>query len=366
VLCTIVAEILGLPEVGIDENFFEIGMDSIRSMQVVSRARKAEVAIAIADVFAHQSAEALAAAVDQRSQPARQSPPRGSVIDEVFEQLDAVEENDPFATVLRLKPTGSRPPLFCLHSGVGFALPYIGLARHIGADYPLFGIQAPSITELAPLPSSLREMAAQYVELIKRVRPQGPYHLLGWSFGGSLAYEIAVQLQEGGEQVGLLANLDSYPRTAQQEEGDDQTLLGWVVELVGHDKSAFAGRPLTPDDVIEALRRRNSPMARLGEARVRAMLEAMRGNGRLLNAFEPRGFTGRMQLFVASANLTDQQVEARAELWRPHVAGGVDIQRVPCGHDYMMHPDPLALVGAAAAAELQRVHMAASLGNGAR
>jgi thioesterase domain-containing protein len=263
--------------------------------------------------------------------------------------------------VVTLQPGGSRPPLFCLHSGVGFALPYVGLARHVGEDHPMYGIQAPGITELAPAPGSVREMAAEHVALIKKVRPTGPYHLLGWSFGGTLVHEIAVQLQEAGDEVGLVANLDSYPRTPDQEVGDDQTLLGWVVELVGHDKSEFAGRELTPGDVVDVLRRGDSPMAALGEERVLAMLETMRNNGRLMSEHEPRTFTGRMELFVASANLSDAQVAERAAQWAPHVDGTVAVHQVPCAHDYMMHADPLALVGAAVAAELRRLHMTAAL-----
>ncbi|MGW0845437.1 amino acid adenylation domain-containing protein [Streptomyces sp. NPDC002787] len=364
VLARVVAEVLRRAAFGVDDNFFDNGMDSIRSMQVVSRARKAGVDITIADVFAHQTVAALAAEIDRREAPARQDPPRGSVIDEVFAQLgspDSPGENDPFGTVVALKPTGTRPPLFCLHSGVGFALPYVGIARHVGDDYPIYGIQAPSITELAPLHTSVEEMAAAYVKLIKQVRPHGPYHLLGWSFGGSLAHAIAVRLEEGGDEVGLVADLDSYPRTPQEEVGDDQTLLGWVVELVGHDKSEFAGRELTAADVVDVLQRGNSPMAALGEKRVLAMLETMRNNGKVLSGWEPRTFHGRMQLFVASASLTEDEIAARGAVWEPHVTGGIDLHRVPCAHDYMMHPDALALIGTAVAAELQRLHLAASM-----
>ncbi|WNF28008.1 amino acid adenylation domain-containing protein [Streptomyces sp. C11-1] len=365
VLCGVLAEALGRDTIGIDDNFFDTGMDSIRSMRVVSGARKAGIDISIADVFAHQTVAALAAEVDRKEGPVRQDPPRGSVIDEVFSALGSPDEHDPFATVVPLKPTGTRPPLFCLHSGVGFALPYVGLARHIGDDHPIYGIQAPSITELAPLPGSVREMAAQYAALIKEVRPQGPYHLLGWSFGGSLAYEIAVELQRGGDEVGLVADLDSYPRTKDDEVGDDQSLLGWVVELVGHDKSEFAGRELTPADVVGVLRRGNSPMAALGEERVLAMLATMRNNGRLLSEYEPRAFEGKLDLFVATANLSDPEIADRVGQWTPHVKDArVAVHQVPCSHDYMMHPDPLALVGAAVAAELRRLHMTAALAAG--
>ncbi|MFJ8860113.1 amino acid adenylation domain-containing protein [Streptomyces sp. NPDC102451] len=363
VLLGIVHDVLKRPGLGVEDNFFANSMDSIRSLHVVSRSGKAGLEITVADVFAHQSVAALAAEVDRRQEPARQAPPRGSVIDEVFHRLGQSDE-DPFGTVVRLKPTGTRPPLFCLHSGVGFSLPYVGLAQHLGEDRPLYGIQAPSISELAPLPGSVREMATGYAELIRKIQPSGPYHLLGWSFGGCLAHEVAVCLQESGGEVALLADLDSYPRTAEEEAGDDQTLLGWVIELVGQDASRFAGRELTTDDVVAALRKGGSPMAALGERKVLAMLDTMRNNARLMSEFRPREFRGRMQLFVASANLSESEVAERAALWAPHVDGAVNVHQVPCAHDYMMHPDPLALIGSALAAELQRLHMTSALREG--
>ncbi|MFJ6215753.1 amino acid adenylation domain-containing protein [Streptomyces sp. NPDC092296] len=273
---------------------------------------------------------------------------------------------DPFATVLTLKPSGDRPPLFCVHSGVGLSLPYLGLARHIGAEYPVYGLQSPSVTELAPPAGSLGELAAEYVRIIRTVRPEGPYHLLGWSFGGALAHEIAVRLQDAGATVGLLANLDSYPRTAAAAEDDDRSLLGRLVEPLGRDGAAFAGREPTPAEVVDALRRGNGPLAAMGEERVLAMLRSMRHHGSLLNAFRPRTFKGRMQLFVASADLAEEQVEQRAARWRPHVAGGVDVHQVPCGRDRMMHRDAPALIGNTVAAELQRLHMAATVRDGGR
>jgi thioesterase domain-containing protein len=99
-----------------------------------------------------------------------------------------------------MKPGGDRAPLFCVHSGVGFALPYLGLAKHLGAEYPLYGLQDPSVTELAPPPRSVVEMADDYIRRIKRVQPEGPYHVMGWSFGGIVAYEIAARLQVGHTQ----------------------------------------------------------------------------------------------------------------------------------------------------------------------
>lgn len=72
----------------------------------------------------------------------------------------------------------------------------------------------------------MEENAAAYVRLIKEVRPEGPYHLLGWSFGGLLAYEMAVRLRAAGDEVGVLTVLDSFPAPTRPTSGTNRS--GWA------------------------------------------------------------------------------------------------------------------------------------------
>ncbi|QQQ79078.1 amino acid adenylation domain-containing protein [Saccharothrix sp. 6-C] len=350
-LAGIVADVLGVPSVGVDDNFFAVGGDSISSIQVVTRARKAGLPIAVADVFVHQTVADLAGAADDRA------PSRAAAISSVFDEFAGLEETTPFDTVLRMKP-GSGPALFCLHSGVGFALPYIGLAPHVGPDTPLIGLQSPSITELAELPTSLGQLASDYIDLIRSIQPTGPYHLLGWSFGGILAHEVAARLEADGERVGVLANLDAYPPSRHDPHGDEQAMLGWVVELVGHDRSEFAGRDITSRDVVEALRRDGSPLAGLGDERVLAMIEVMKVHSRFSERYRPSRYDGEVLLFAASGELAEDELAERIDLWTPHV-GALRVQHLPGGHDHMMDPGHLARIGAAVAAGMAR-----SNGNG--
>ncbi|MFD0414018.1 amino acid adenylation domain-containing protein [Streptomyces sp. NPDC127108] len=383
-LCDIVAGLLGVERFAAEENFFEVsgGMDSMKSLRLVSQARKAGLKISIADVFAHQSVRALAAtltpepaetpqdpeapdpAPDPAPAPPAASPaPRGSTqivadaIDAIGSQGTAAgnDEADPFATVLPLRETGSRPPVFCVHSGVGLALSYLPLTRHIDAEHPVYGIQAPAVVAGAPLPDSIEDIAAAYVRLIKGVRPSGPYHLLGWSFGGIVAYEIAVQLRAAGDEVGLVANLDSYPRTGVADtRGGEQNMLAWFLEGVGHHRSEFGDRDLTSDDVIDVLRRDGNPLARLGEERMGRMLRLMARHQAIIPDYTPGAFDGRMRLFLADhspwGDVTDKE-----RLWEPYCTGEVAVHRVECAHDDMLDPGPLAEIGPLVAAELARM-----------
>ncbi|MBB5954040.1 amino acid adenylation domain-containing protein/non-ribosomal peptide synthase protein (TIGR01720 family) [Saccharothrix tamanrassetensis] len=357
VLCQVFADVLGLPEVRVDDDFFELGGHSLLATGVVSRARKAGLRFTIADVFVHKTTEGLASVAQEQDVPAAGA----SAVARVFDEVRALEAGDdpldPFAVVLPIRPDGTKPPLFVLHSGLGSSLPYVGLARSIDPDVPIYGIQSPSVGHLAPLPDSIEAVAREYLGYLKQVQAEGPYHLLGWSFGGVLAQELAVRLQDNGDEVALVANLDGYPHRPGTEDEDlsDDELLLRVMEVIGHDREEFAGRDLQPGDVVEVLRRDRHPLADLGEQRLLAMLSVVRNHGRIMERFTPRTFHGDLVLFAAVRDRSEAEVAELADSWTAHVGGEVRTHRVPCGHEYMMHPEPQALIGAAVAEELRRV-----------
>jgi amino acid adenylation domain-containing protein len=356
-LCDVFADVLGVPSVRVDDDFFELGGHSLLATGVVSRARKAGLRFTIADVFVHKTAAGLASIAEEQDVPSAGASAVARVFDEV-RALDTGDDTlDPFAVVLPIRPSGSKPPLFVLHSGLGSSLPYVGLARSLDPDVPIYGIQSPSVGRLAPLPSSIEDVAAEYIPHLKSVQPEGPYHLLGWSFGGVLAHEMAVRLQAQGDEVALVANLDGYPhRTGtEDEELDHDELLLRVMEQIGHDRREFAGRELKPGDVVEVLRRDRHPLAELGEQRLLAMLAVVRNHGRIMESFTPSTLRGDLVLFSATADRTEDEITELADAWKSHVDGQVRVRRVPCGHEYMMHPEPQALIGAAIADELRRV-----------
>jgi len=105
---------------------------------------------------------------------------------------------------------GGRPPLFCIHGQSGNLLMYRNLAKHLGPDQPVYGLQPAELnSDLHPL-GSIEEMAAAYVIEIQTVQPHGPYFLAGFCMGGTIALEIAQQLRKQGETIDLLALLETY------------------------------------------------------------------------------------------------------------------------------------------------------------
>src|SRR5215472_11628034 len=104
---------------------------------------------------------------------------------------------------------GDGPALFCAHPVVGLSWCYLALVPHVDAKYPIYGLQARALRRPEPLPTSMQEMAVDYTDQIRMTQPSGPYHLLGWSLGGNVAFAIAEELERRGQEIGLLVILDA-------------------------------------------------------------------------------------------------------------------------------------------------------------
>ncbi|QES57078.1 non-ribosomal peptide synthetase [Streptomyces venezuelae] len=343
------ADVLGLDAVGADDDFFSLGGNSIGTVQVVARAAKNGLELTVAEVFTRRTAAALAALVDGRT----------AVAGHLNRQLRAgalgEDPRDAFAPVLAIRPTGSLPPLFCVHGGLGTSLPYLGLAGYVDERRPIIGLQAPQVSGAEPEPS-VGAQAESYLRRIREVQPEGPYHLLGWSFGGLLAHELAVRLRADGDEVAFLANLDAFPydRALDGPLPDRGELLGRFLEYLGEEQAQAAGEARDPAAVAGILRRHGGAFGSLTEQDVERLVTVMRHHVELAERFEPGRFDGDMTLFVATSGRSAADVESAAGRWDGHVAGTVRVHELPYAHEYLMHPEPQAEVGAIVDAELRR------------
>ncbi|MFD6778429.1 amino acid adenylation domain-containing protein [Streptomyces diastaticus] len=338
VLCTLFAEALGAERVTIDDDFFALGGHSLLATRLIGRVRATLGAdLTIRTLFEAPTVAALA------------------------DRLDSAADDDSLATLLPLRTTGSLPPLFCVHPAGGLAWPYAGLLPHLDPDQPLYGLQTPNLDGTAPFPETIEAMAATYAAALRTVQPHGPYRLLGWSFGGNVVQEIAVQLQEAGEEVALLAILDAFPLAPLDDldSAPRDTVFRALLANLGVAGGDAGGSG--PDGGVDAaavreeFRRAGSPLGALEPGTIDAMVDNFAGQARLMRHYTPRTFHGPVLFFTATEGRPADAFPR--SLWDPYLTGPLHNTDVACAHAQLMSPDARAVVGpvlATALAALER------------
>ena len=179
-------EILGLDSIGLDQNYFDLGGDSSLAAHLFAKIETAfGIKLPLATLFDAPTIEELARVLDSEASSASWSP------------------------LVAIQSSGSRPPFFCVHGAGGTVLIYRELARRLGPDQPFYGLQSLGLDGACPPLARIEDMAALYVKEIRRMQSHGPYFLGGYCMGGTVAFEVAQQIQAQGERVALLALFDT-------------------------------------------------------------------------------------------------------------------------------------------------------------
>jgi pristinamycin I synthase-3/4 len=253
--------------------------------------------------------------------------------------------HDPFGVVLPLRTGGSRTPLFCVHPAGGFGWVYSALLRHTDREQPLYALQARGLARQEPLPDDIDAMARDYAEQIRKTVPEGPYEILGWSFGGLVAHAVAARLQAEGAEVSLLAVLDGYPDAydgTEHEVGEEQ-VLAILLNAAGIDRAeTFGAAPLERAAVLDALRGSGSALGNLDDDAVGRMVTVFLNNTRLIQNFRPQQFTGDMVFFAAAAGHHDPALTPGN--WSPYVTGRIEEHHLDTDHAGLARPEALGAV----------------------
>lgn len=348
-LCALFGEVLGVDGVTIDDDFFLLGGHSLLASKLASQARATlATELSMRDLFEAPTVARLVARLDAVG-PAE------------------AQRQQPLDILLPLRGEGQRPPLFCVHPGGGLGWSYTGLLRHLAPDQPVYALQARGLTEPDVLPASVEEMAADYLRQIRTVQPAGPYHLLGWSFGGLIAHAMATRLQAEGEEVAVLAVVDAYPDNAQAlseapELGKRQWLGVLLDDIGGGDIFAPGWLETHPDgadgtaDLVADLCRETGLPTRLLEGETSfPLLDILLNDQELMRKFAPDRFQGDMLLFRAVEEIPGYRRDPLhvADAWLSFVDGALVVRGVPDHHYRMMREESLARIGPVVAAALE-------------
>ncbi|HXT58548.1 MAG TPA: condensation domain-containing protein [Pirellulales bacterium] len=280
--------LLGLETVGVRDNFFSLGGDSMLAVRLMSEVEsECGRKLPLAWLFQDATIEHLAAV------------------------LRAPEETTVSSTLVPLRPAapGMRTPLFCIHPAGGTVFCYRELARHLDPRRPLYGLQARGIDGCQPPHSRIEDMAADYIAEMRGVQPLGPYLLAGWSLGGILAFEMARQLAAEGHEAALLAVIDAG-MIAPGESFDEDDFLPVLLEMFPdeHRPSHEDLRGMTAAEQVDFFRRRAERAGVLmgGDNPIQDqhVFQVFQANMNALLEYHPQHYHGRVTLLRAADSVT--------------------------------------------------------------
>jgi len=327
-------ELLCVRPVGVRDNFFELGGNSMQAARLMFRIREtfgSELPLSV--IFRESTVERLAGLLRSRHEP---SPSPSALVE--------------------IQPRGALEPFFCVHPSGGGTLCYAPLAQHLGQGRPFYGLQSRGIDGEETPHARVEDMAEHYVREVRRVRPEGPYMLGGWSMGGVVAYEMARQLRAQSQEVTLLALIDSFAphSSADAAEPDEASLLESFARDIGLSPEALTfaagelGR-LGPDERLEQLLERLKSEGLLPPdlelSRLRRHFNVFKANVRAMLGYRPRPSQSPIVLFVAEEKLAGGRRDT-ANGWGRLAAAGMELHVVPGDHFTMVRePKVRALAG---------------------
>ena len=323
VVCHIFSTVLQLPApVSPDDDFFMMGGHSLLAFKVIHQVQEAfGVELNVADLMLNPT-------------------PRGIVA-----QLASDQRYDPLMPTLRLR-AGSPdcPPIICLHSGLGIGWPYTGFLPYFPLEWPVYALQSASLRDSHYTPESVIQVAQDHLQRIRELQPHGPYHLVGWSMGGHVAYTIAALLQQQGETIASLVLIDSYPAESasriythlqQDNAAALHQLRERLVSLVFNDDVP------PEDDWLSAVDARfNINVARDGHL-LDTFVQQLTHSIVMMQHHQPLRYNGDILLIEATA-----QDELRADNlspsdWQDYITGEITTQSVPFLHEALLQSKAL-------------------------
>ncbi|MRH89525.1 amino acid adenylation domain-containing protein [Nocardia sp. SYP-A9097] len=320
--------VLAAERIGVDDNFFEVGGNSMAAVQLVTLVReRTGIPMPLQWMFLDPTPAALA----RRLTDAAEQP----------------EVEPSLRVLLPMRPAGEGPALFCIHPAVGLAWCYGGLVQYVDRDHPVYGLQSPGVVDGGTADRTIGDLAVRYVEEMRRVQPEGPYHLLGYSAGGPIAHAIAVELRHRGAEVGSLVMMDARAEVRITADADLPPLAMLLAEFGGIDVPAGL-EGVTPAQAADLLAASGISFT---ATEIEHFYSDLQHLLRQISDHYPEVFDGDL-LFVSAAGNPDPI--ANVATWRPYIAGHITDHPVAFTHNQLVTAAALAEIGPLVNAYLDR------------
>ncbi|HUE03902.1 MAG TPA: amino acid adenylation domain-containing protein [Bryobacteraceae bacterium] len=318
---------LNLDQVGIHDDFFDLGGDSLTAAQVFTSIRKAyRLDLDLRLLFEARTVAAFAEVIHKELEQ-----PRGQ---------RAISRRR-WTPLVPIHASGGMPPLYFVSGSGGHVLPFQTISSYLGPEQPVYALQPRGLYDTQSFLTRIEDIAGHYLREIKTVQRAGPYYLAGYSFGGVVAFEMAQQLRASGEEVGLLALLDSKLRWWERAP-DSHTHTDRLNHYMSRLKYYF-GEPNGPAKLFRTMRVKSLGTVRVGSRM--ALRRAFRSVGRTLPRpigtvedanwfaeanYKPQAYSGRLILVRCSETAAADRDDLLLG-WRD-LAADIDVKETPGNH----------------------------------
>ncbi len=336
-LAEIWADMLGFETVGVTDDFYRLGGDSLLLARLMARTNiELGHALPMTALLPDPTIRGLA------------------------RRLRRQTGSDGFEPLVLLQRGDQRAPLFCIHPAGGSVMAYANLVRSMSPEQPVYGLQAPGMEGVPRDHESVEQLASRYLEIIRRVQPRGPLRLAGHSLGGIVAFEMSRQLQASGEEIALLAVIDAMCPTSEFRRLHETFILAFLQELETSDLADFVdleadaamwsalfrlmgGEREDPHAGANRDRHRELFLSRLvqfgflraeedlDDLVLRRFLRSLRSGFRAAHAYIPEPAAVDMVYFRAGAELPEGCLDP-ALGWAQYAEKGVDVAVLEANH----------------------------------
>ncbi|WP_067827391.1 non-ribosomal peptide synthetase [Nocardia inohanensis] len=244
--------------------------------------------------------------------------------------------------VLPIRLGGERPALFCIHPSSGIAWTYLGFAEQLAPGRPIYGLQAPDLSGDAHA-DSIEDFAERYAREIRRLQPEGPYHVLGWSFGGLIAHAVAVQLKEQGAEMGALVLLDADSTDIDGHSIEKLTAGSFVAAFGSVFGITDMPADATAQEAADLIRDRMGGVSLVDATTLERMAASYNASARTRTGYQRPVYHGDALYFSATV---DRQEIFGPQGWHPWITGEITSHDIEATHEELTAPDALAAIAA--------------------